>query len=252
MTARVDLNADLGEGATTDEALLGIITSANIACGGHAGDDASMRRTMRLASSRAVGIGAHQSYPDREGFGRRVMSLSGSALVNTLIEQMQALSAIAAQEGVRLQHAKAHGALYNVAVSDDAVAGAIGEAVRAVDPALIVVALAGSSMARVLEAMGLRVAHEAFLDRGYTAAGTLVPRDRSGALLTDPSVVAARAVRMIQEGVVTSVEGSTIAVRADTLCVHADTPGSVDIARSARQALESVGVHVVRMGEFLT
>lgn len=251
MTVQVDLNADLGEGAPTDEALLDVITSANIACGGHAGDEASMRRTVRLAASRAVGVGAHPSYPDRVGFGRRVVSISPAALVASLIEQIQALSAIAVREGVSLQHVKAHGALYHVAVTDEAIAGAIGQAVRSVDPGLILVALAGSRPEGIWHAMGLHVAREAFIDRGYTAAGTLIPRDQAGALLTDPAGAAARAVRMVRDGVVASVQGRDVPVQADTLCVHADTPGSHHIAAAVRQALESSSIRVVRMAEFL-
>lgn len=244
----IDLNADLGEGAATDAALLAVITSANIACGGHAGDDASMRRAVRGALARGVGIGAHPSYPDREGFGRRAVALPREDLVDSLAGQIDALRTIAEREGGGVAHVKAHGALYNAAVDDPEVARAIGEAVRRVDPRLIVVALAGSTMPEVFRRMGLAVAEEAFIDRGYTKDGRLVPRDRADALVTDPAEAAARALRMAREGAVTSVDGVEIRVRPRTLCVHADTPGSPRIAAAAREALEAAGVAVRRMG----
>lgn len=245
----VDLNADLGEGAATDAALLEVITSANIACGGHAGDEETMRRGVRLAKARGVGIGAHPSFPDREGFGRRIVAMPPARLTAILAEQIQLLDAIAKAEGARLQHVKAHGALYNLAAGDEVVAEAIGRAMLRVDPALIAVALAGASMGRVFARLGFRVAAEAFLDRGYTAAGTLVPRDHPGALVTDPAAAADRAVRMVCHGWVTSVEGADVPVAAQTLCIHADTPGSPQIAASARRALEAAGVRVVAMRE---
>jgi len=249
MTAAVDLNADLGEGAATDEALLAIITSANIACGGHAGDAETMRRTVRLARARGVGVGAHPSYPDREGFGRRVITMPPEHLTEVLAGQIQVLGDIAEAEGVRLQHVKAHGALYNLAVGDETVAEAIGRAMLSVDPALIAVALAGAAMGEVFVRLGLRVLHEAFVDRGYTATRTLVSRDRPGALITDPVEAGARAVRMVRSGLVSSVDGDDVHVLAQTLCVHADTPGSPAIAAAARRALEAAGVRVVPMRE---
>ena len=249
MTAAVDLNADLGEGAATDEALLAIITSANIACGGHAGDAETMRRTVRLARARGVGVGAHPSYPDREGFGRRVITMPPEHLTEVLAGQIQVLGDIAEAEGVRLQHVKAHGALYNLAVGDETVAEAIGRAMLSVDPALIAVALAGAAMGEVFVRLGLRVLHEAFVDRGYTATRTLVSRDHPGALITDPVEAGARAVRMVRSGLVSSVDGDDVHVLAQTLCVHADTPGSPAIAAAARRALEAAGVRVVPMRE---
>lgn len=245
---RVDLNADLGEGAAADDALLEVVTSANIACGGHAGDPASMRAAVRGALARGVALGAHPAYPDRAGFGRRVMPLAGAALIAALVAQLQALAAVAREAGAVLQHVKAHGALYNVAVDDDAIAGAIGEAVRRVDPGLIAVALAGSRMAAVFQDLGLRTAEEGFIDRGYTAAARLVPRGQSQALVIDPHAAAARAVRMVRDGVVTSVEGTDVRLRVDTLCVHADTPDSARIAGAVRTALGEAGIDVIRMG----
>lgn len=244
----IDLNADLGEGAPSDAALLDVITSANIACGGHAGDEGTMRRAVRLALARDVGIGAHPSYPDREGFGRRALDLPPEVLVVSLAGQIDRLGRIAREEGGALAHVKAHGALYNVAVDDHEVARAIGEAVRAVDRGLLVVALAGSPMAGIFREMGLRTVEEAFIDRGYTPDGRLIARDRPGALVTDPETAAARAVRMVREGLVTSVEGSDLRVRAETLCIHADTPGSPGIAAAVRAALEASGIRLARMG----
>lgn len=249
MTAAVDLNADLGEGAASDEALLAVITSASIACGGHAGDEETMRRTVRQARARGVGVGAHPSYPDRAGFGRRSIPMPPEQLTEVLAGQIQVLSDIAEAEGVRLQHVKAHGALYNLAAGDETVADAIGRAMLSVDPALIAVALAGAAMGDVFARLGLRVAREAFVDRGYTAAGTLVSRDRPGALITDPVEAGVRAVRMVQSGLVTSVDGDDVRVTAQTLCVHADTPGSPAIATAARGALEAAGIRVVPMRE---
>jgi len=246
---KIDLNADLGEGASTDTALLAVITSANIACGGHAGDEQSMRRAVLQATARGVGLGAHPSYPDREGFGRRAVAMAHQALVDTLVRQIERLQEIARAAGTALGHVKAHGALYNVAVDDAPTARAIGEAIRRIDPGLIAVALAGSPMAEVFRAMGLRTAEEAFIDRGYTAAGRLVPRDQPGALLTDARAAAARAVRLVQDGVVDSVEGAEIRLRPRTLCIHADTPGSPSIAAAVRQALEAAGVQVAPMRE---
>lgn len=244
----VDLNADLGEGASTDGALLEVITSANIACGGHAGDEISMRGAVAAAIAHGVGIGAHPSYPDREGFGRRAMSLSPRKLIETLADQIRRLAMIAEHAGAAVAHVKAHGALYNVAVNSEDVAAAIGQAVCLVNPDLIAVALAGSKMASIFRDLGLRVAEEAFIDRGYTAAGALVARSDSRALITDPAEAAARAVRMMQQGVVESVDGVAVRVRADTLCIHADTPGSPKIAAVTRRGLEDAGFTVARMG----
>jgi UPF0271 protein len=247
----VDLNADLGEGGHADAALLAVITSANVACGGHAGDAETMRTTVALARVHGVAVGAHPSYPDRDGFGRRVVLLPSETLAEILAAQIRALDEIARSEGVRLQHVKAHGALYNRAVADAATADAIGRAMLLCDPALIAVALAGASMGDVFARLGLRVVREAFIDRGYTSGGTLVPRDQPGALVTDPRRAAERAVAMIRDGQVTSVEGGEVRVDARTLCVHADTPNSPAIAAAARRALEDAGVRVVPMGAVL-
>ncbi len=249
-TAVIDLNADLGEGAGTDTDLLSVITSANIACGGHAGDPETIRTVVASARAHRVGIGAHPSFPDREGFGRRPMALPLAQVTDTVADQIRAVAAAAREAGTRLQHVKPHGALYNQAASDPELARAIGEAVRRVDPALIIMALAGSRMAEILRTMGLRVAEEAFIDRGYTAEGTLVPRGQPGALVTDPTEAARRAVRLATEGTVTAA-GHPLRIEADTLCIHGDTPQAPALARAVRRALEDAGVGVKRLDAFL-
>ncbi len=247
----IDLNADLGEGVGTDHALLGVITSANIACGGHTGDVRSMTATVAQALARGVRVGAHPSFPDREGFGRRAMSLPLPRLTAAVAEQISALLGVVRGQGAHLQHVKAHGALYNLAASDRALAAAIGEAVRQIDPGLIVVALAGAPMVEVLERMGLRVAQEAFLDRGYMSAGTLVSREHAGAVLTDRQQVAARAVQIVQARRVEAIDGTLVPVRADTLCIHGDTPNAVAFAGSAMEALKNAGITVAAMDTFV-
>jgi UPF0271 protein len=211
-----------------------------------------MRRTVRLAKERGVGIGAHPSYPDREGFGRRVVPMAPARLTEILAAQIRVLKDVAASEGIPLQHVKAHGALYNLAVRDEAVAEAIGRAILAVDASLIAVALAGAPMGNVFARLGLGVVREAFVDRGYMADGTLVPRDRPGALFTDPVQAGARAVRMARDGRVTSVDGVEAPVDAQTLCLHADTPDSPAIAAATRRALEAAGIRVIAMRDLLT
>lgn len=247
----VDLNADLGEGAAADGALLGLITSANIACGAHAGDADTMRRTVEEAHRQGVQIGAHPSYPDREGFGRRPMALPPARVEAIVGEQTAALAEAARRTGDALRHVKAHGALYNMAVADADLARAIGRAVQRVDPSLIVVALAGTMMVEVLRSMDLRVAEEAFIDRGYTPQGTLVSRNEPGALVTGAAIAADRAVRLARDGVVHAADGTAVRVRADTLCIHSDSPGAADLARQVRTALEHAGVTVRRMDTFL-
>lgn len=247
----IDLNADLGEGAGTDGDLLPYITSANVACGVHAGDLEIIRRTVALAQARGVGIGAHPSFPDREGFGRRAMTLPGDDLVETVAAQIEVVARVARDAGTQLQHVKPHGALYNQAAADHMLATAIGKAVRRVDASLIVMVLAGSPMVTVLRDLGLRVAPEAFVDRGYSPEGTLVPRTGPGALITDPAAAAQRAVLLATEHVVSTESGDTIRVEAATLCLHGDTPGAALLARAVRRALDQAGVKVQRLDAFL-
>jgi UPF0271 protein len=240
----VDLNCDLGEGAGEDERILPFVSSVNVACGFHAGDPSTIRATVRLAARHGVAVGAHPSYPDRAGFGRTAMDRAPALVRDDVVYQVAALRAFCAAEGVPLVHVKPHGALYNAAAGDRALAEAIGRAVLEVDPGLVVVCLAGSPMAGVVRELGLRCAEEAFADRCYTAGGTLVPRGRPGALVEDPVAVAERVAIMARHRRVTSVEGTPVPVAADTICLHGDTPGAADLARAIRERLATEGVEV--------
>ncbi len=241
---KVDLNCDMGEGSAVDSELMPLITSANIACGGHAGDEQTMRASIRLAIASGAGIGAHPSYPDRDGFGRRPMSISPAQVRDAVADQIRALADLAAASGASLQHVKPHGTLYNQAASDHRLAEAIGEAIAQIDPALIVVALAGTDSVEVFRQMGLRVAREGFVDRGYTRDGRLVSRDLPGALVTSPHAAAARAVRLVRDHRLTAVDGTDLEIVADTLCIHSDTPQAGELAVAVRTALEAAGVVV--------
>jgi UPF0271 protein len=248
MTRRVDLNCDLGEGGACDEELLGAITSANIACGFHAGDPGVMRRTVELALKNGVALGAHPGLRDPEGFGRRSMALDPQEAFDLTLYQIGALRALASAQGARLVHVKPHGALYNMAARDPALADALARAVRAADPGLIFVGLASSEMIRAAQRQGLRAAEEAFADRAYRPDGSLVPRGESGALIHDPQDVARRAVRLVTEGKVRSIEGGDLAIRADTICVHGDTEGAPELVRALRGALAREGVELRSLG----
>ena len=245
--SRIDLNCDLGEGARDDESILDVVTSANVACGFHAGSPGLMRRIVRLASAKEVGVGAHPGLRDPEGFGRREVPLAPGEAFDLVLYQVGALQALAAAEGERVRHVKPHGALYHIASRDGEVARAVASAVRSAGKDLILVGLPGSALVKAGREAGLPVAEEAFADRGYRADGGLVPRDAPGALVEDPDEAARRAVRMVVEGKATTVDGGERAVRADTICVHGDTPGALAIARSVRAALESAGVEVRRL-----
>ncbi|HEU4381964.1 MAG TPA: 5-oxoprolinase subunit PxpA [Anaeromyxobacteraceae bacterium] len=240
----VDLNCDLGEEAGEDERILPLVSSVNVACGFHAGDASTIRATVRLAARHGVAVGAHPSYPDRAGFGRAPMDRTPAQVRDDVVYQVAAVRAFCAAEGVPLVHVKPHGALYNAAAQDRALATAIGEAVREVDPGLVVVCLAGSPMASVVRSLGLRCAEEAFADRGYTPQGTLVPRGTPGALLEDPAAVAERVSAMARERRVRSVTGAMVAVAADTICLHGDTPGAAALAAAIRARLAADGVEV--------
>lgn len=251
---RIDLNADLGEGFGVyalgdDDALLACITSANIACGFHAGDPATMARTAAVAGGLGVALGAHPGLPDLAGFGRREMAVPPADVRNLVAYQIGALAAFAARGGRRLQHVKPHGALYAMAEREQAVADAITQAVRDFDWGLILVGQSGGRLAGAGQAMGLRVAHEVFADRAYLPDGTLMPRSQAGAVLHDPAAIAARAVRLAREGVVLAADGARLMLVADTLCLHGDTPGAAALARAVRDALESEGVIVRALGE---
>jgi UPF0271 protein len=250
-----DINVDMGEAfgawpGGPDEAMLAAATSANIACGFHAGDPRVMARTVALCRDMGKAVGAHPAYPDLVGFGRRALAASPDEVRSDVLYQLGALAAFCRAAGVRLRHVKAHGALYNVAVRDAATARAIAEAVAAFDPGLWVYALPGSELGRAAAALGLRVAWEAFADRGVQADGTLVPRGQPGDLITDPHQAAARAVRIAREGVVVPAGGGEpIPWRADTICVHSDTPGAPAIAAAVRAALAAAGVAVAPLGD---
>lgn len=242
MNLSLDLNADLGEGAAHDAELLSLVTSASIACGFHAGNAAMMRATIFAAHAAGVAVGAHPGFDDRENFGRTEMSLPPEKIFEIVAYQIGAFAALAACVGVRPQHVKPHGALYNIAARDEAVADAIARAVAAFDPSLIVFALADSVLSRAAENRELRVAHEVFADRNYLPDGSLVPRARDDALLHDPVEAAERVLRMLSDGKVRAVDGTDIAVRADTVCIHGDTPEAVDFARELRLRLSRAGI----------
>jgi 5-oxoprolinase (ATP-hydrolysing) subunit A len=243
----VDLNADLGEGfgrweLGDDDALLEIVTSANVACGFHAGDPLTMRSVCAQAARRGVSVGAQVSYRDLAGFGRRYIAYEPAELTADVLYQLAALDGIARAHGTRVRYVKPHGALYHAAAGDPAQAGAVAAAVAAYDPNLPVLSLPGSHLLQAAERAGLRGVREAFLDRAYTPDGGLVPRGQPGAVISDPAAVAARAVRMAVDGTVEAVDGSTVRVAAESLCVHGDTPAAVDVARRVRATLADAGV----------
>jgi UPF0271 protein len=244
----IDLNCDMGEGCGDDAALMPLVSSANVACGGHAGDEASMRETVRLARRHGVVVGAHPSYPDRAGFGRTRLTRSPGEVRADVAAQVRALAAICHAEGVPLVHVKPHGALYNASAQDVDLARAVALGARDVDPGLVVVCLAGSPMAEVVRGLGLACAEEAFADRGYTSRGTLVPRGEPGALVEDAEQVAARALRLARERTVVAVDGTLVPVAADTLCLHGDTPGAARLAAAVRARLAREGVEVRALG----
>lgn len=240
----VDLNADLGEGAPDDDELLALVSSANIACGWHAGDARLMQATVASALARGVAIGAHPSYPDRDNFGRSEMQLTPEQVRADLIYQIGALQALAHAAGGRLHHVKPHGALYNQAARDPVLADAVAGAVRAVDPGLALYGLAGSELLRAAERAGLRGVAEVFADRGYRADGSLVPRSQPGALVEDTAEAVARTLRMVREGVVVAVTGETVPLRAQTICLHGDGPHALAFARALRTALLAAGLQL--------
>ncbi|MEV5432471.1 5-oxoprolinase subunit PxpA [Streptomyces sp. NPDC052701] len=245
----IDLNADLGEGfgrwrLTDDEGLLSVVTSANVACGFHAGDAVTMRRVCELAAARGVRIGAQVSYRDLAGFGRRAMDVPPAELAAEVAYQIGALEVFARAAGARVAYVKPHGALYNRVVHDEEQAGAVVDGVLLADRALPVLGLPGSRLLERAGRAGLPVVTEAFADRAYTDAGTLVPRSRQDAVISDPEAVVERSVDLARSGEVTSHSGTRIGVRARSLCLHGDTPGAVDLARRVRARLESAGVRV--------
>ncbi len=245
----VDLNADLGEGfgryrLDSDLELLGLVSSANVACGFHAGDPTVMRETVSRAAARRVAIGAHPSYPDLVGFGRRELGASVEQIEADVVYQIGALAAFCIGNGVKLRYVKPHGALYNRAAAEPSVARAIVRAIRSVDPELMLLGLDGSVMIAEAESEGVRAAREAFVDRAYLADGRLVPRGQPGAVLDDVAAVVERAVRMVTERFVIAIDGTRRIVRPDSLCVHGDGPQAVAIVRALRERLEAIGIDI--------
>lgn len=252
MTPTLDLNCDMGEGfgaytMGNDIAILDHVTSANIACGFHAGDPPTMRRVVGAALAKGVKVGAHPSLPDLQGFGRRVMQVSPADAYAMTVYQVGALMGFAQAAGGRLNHVKPHGALYNMAAKDRRLADALVQAVRDVDPTLVFFGLAGSEMIRAAEAIGLRAASEVFADRSYQDDGSLSPRGTPGAMIEDAGQALAQ-VRQMLAGSVTALSGNSVPLRADTLCIHGDQPGALEFAQTLRAALQADGVQLQAPG----
>ncbi|CAI0859412.1 5-oxoprolinase subunit PxpA [Serratia proteamaculans] len=241
----VDLNADLGEGCANDQALLQLVSSANIACGFHAGDAQTMRQSVLWALEYGVAIGAHPSFPDRENFGRTRMQLPAETVYAQVVYQLGALAAIARAEGGVMVHVKPHGMLYNQAAVEPELAEAIARAVKAVDPTLRLVGLAGSELIRAGEKQGLVTRQEVFADRGYQANGTLVPRGQPGALITSDELALAQTLEMVRHHRVRTLDGTWAAVQAETVCLHGDGEHALEYARTLRErfALEGISVN---------
>jgi UPF0271 protein len=245
----VDLNSDLGESfgrwkLGDDAAMVALVTSANVACGFHAGDPTTLHRTCELAAAAGVVVGAQVGYRDLAGFGRRFIDVEPTELADDVIYQIGALDAMARVAGSRVAYVKPHGALYNAVVRHHAQARAVAAAVKAYDPGLAVLGLPGSALLELAEGDRLRTVTEAFADRGYTPEGTLVPRSEPGALVTDADEVARRVVRMVVDHEVVAVDGTTVSVAPESICVHGDSPGAVEMARAVRSALDAAGVVV--------
>ena len=254
MPIRIDFNCDMGEsfGAWTvghDEQVISRITSANIACGFHAGDPLVMQKTVRLAEAHGVGVGAHPGFHDLAGFGRRNLAASPAEVKADLLYQIGAITAFTSER--RLQHVKPHGALYNMSVGGGELARAICETILEYDRSLILVLMAASPWARLAEQMGVRLAREVFADRAVNPDGTLVSRTKPGAVIHDEAQVVARSVRLATKGVVTAVDGTDIEMRADTICLHGDTPGALELATRLRAAMEEAGVELAPLSRLV-
>lgn len=250
---RIDINSDTGEsfGAYTighDAGLFTSITSANVAAGFHAGDPSVLRNTVRLAKTHGVAVGAHPGFPDLVGFGRRELSVTAKEAEDMVLYQVAAVAGVAAAEGVKLQHVKPHGALFNMAVRNRELSDAIARGVAAFDKGLILFGLPGSEILNAGRAAGLRVAAEVFADRAYEPDGSLASRRKPGSVIHDPAAVVARAVRMVTDRNVVAIDGSVVPLEADTICVHGDTPGSDDLAARIRAGLEAAGASVIAIG----
>ncbi len=249
MRAAVDLNCDMGEsfGAWrmgSDAVVLEHVSSANIACGFHAGDPVVMHRTVQAALERGVAVGAHPSLPDLQGFGRRAMRVTPDEAYDLVLYQMGALAAFCRALGGGLSHVKAHGALYNMAAKDAELAASIAQAVRDFDPGLVLFGLAGSELIRAGAGAGLKVANEVFADRSYQPDGMLTPRNRPNAMIGDVNAALAQVERMVREGTVRAVDGTDVKIEADTICIHGDEPGAAEFARELRALLARLGVAV--------
>jgi len=239
--ATIDLNCDLGEGGPHDAEVMPLVSSANIACGGHAGDEATMAATVALARRHGVAIGAHPGHADREHFGRRELEVTPAAAAGLVVEQVARLGAVA---GEPPRHVKLHGGLYHQAARDELLAAAVSEAIAARWPRMVLFAPAASPLVAVARARGLQVAEEAFIDRAYMADGSLVPRSQPGALIADAAAAAARGVRLAWEGVVEASDGALLPLAADTLCIHGDGPDPVSLAAAVREALAAARITV--------
>lgn len=241
---RVDLNCDLGEGAGHDAELMPLITSANIACGAHAGDEATMRTTLALARRHRVAIGAHPGFMDRANFGRIEKVTSQEEVYQLVLTQTKALQRLATEAGVKVTHVKPHGALYNMAARNSLLADAVAHAVYECDPRLVLFGLAGSALVRAAERCGLSAAQEVFADRTYQPEGSLTPRGQAGALIAREAEAVSQVLRMVREGKVRAVDGTEVAIRADTVCLHGDGEHAVAFARRLRDELKAAGVEV--------
>ncbi len=252
----VDLNCDMGEsfGAYkmgNDEEILDFVTSANIACGFHAGDPSTMRKTVKLALDKGVGIGAHPGFQDLSGFGRRNLQVTPREAYEIVVYQIGALYGFVKAEGAEMQHVKPHGALFNMAATDPALAEAIAEAVYAVNPQLVLFGLSGSEIVKAGEKIGLRTANEVFSDRTYQTDGTLTSRKEANALITNTDTAIQQVVRMVKEGVVTSTSGTEVPIQADTVCIHGDGIHALDFARRISEKLKTSGIDVKKISEFI-
>ena len=246
---RIDLNSDLGEGfgpwrMGDDTAMLDIVTSANVAAGGHASDPETMFATLQTAASRGVVVGAHPGYADREGFGRRVIPMSPAEIGRMVVAQTGALLALAQLAGTEVRYVKPHGALGNLAAADAQVADAIAAAVGALSPRLAILAISGTALEQAARGRGIAVFSEIFADRAYLPNGQLVPRSREGAVLHDPAAIAARLLAFLDSGLMPVIDGAPVRLAAQSICVHSDTPGAVAIARDLRERLTAAGVHI--------
>jgi len=243
----IDLNCDMGESFGTyvlgyDALAMPYVTSINVACGFHASDPDNMAKTVMLAKEKGIAVGAHPGFPDLVGFGRRAMALTPEEVKNAVVYQIGALAAFCRTEGIKMQHVKAHGALYNMAEKDLAIATAIAAAIKAVDPELYMLCLANSQMVVAAKQQGVRFVEEAFADRAYTEEGTLVSRKVAGSVIHDITEVVTRVVRMAKDESVISITGKEIPIHAQTICVHGDTPGAVDMVKALREALDKENI----------